>query len=156
MVPSHHLNQCRNIVNWTLGNKLQWNINRNLYIFIKENAFEIVVWKMVAILSRPQCVNEKPHWFRLWLVLHQATSHNLSRCLHSAMTPYGVIKLHWVNSCHVEIVFNTLRPRDKMAAIFQTTFWNAFSWMKMYQFRLRFHWSLFPRVKLTIFQHWFR
>ena len=22
---------------------------------------------------------------------------------------------------------------DKMAAIFQTTFWNAFSWMKMYE-----------------------
>ena len=46
--------------------------------------------------------------------------------------------------------------RDKMAAIFQTTFSNAFSSMKMYTFRLRFHWSLFPRVQLTIFQHWFR
>ena len=46
--------------------------------------------------------------------------------------------------------------RDKMAAIFQTTFSNAFSRMKMFKFRLRFHWSLFPRVQLTIFQHWFR
>ena len=46
--------------------------------------------------------------------------------------------------------------RDKMAAIFQMTFSNAFSWMKMFKFRLRFHWSLFPRVQLTIFQHWFR
>ena len=46
--------------------------------------------------------------------------------------------------------------RDKMAAIFQTTFSNAFSWMKMHEFRLRFHWSLFPRVQLTKFQHWFR
>ena len=43
-----------------------------------------------------------------------------------------------------------------MAAIFQTTFSNAFSWMKMFKFLLRFHWSLFPRVQLTIFQHWFR
>ena len=40
----------------------------------------------------------------------------------------------------------------KMAAIFQTTF----SYMKMYEFRLRFHWSVFPRVKFTIFHHWFR
>ena len=40
--------------------------------------------------------------------------------------------------------------RDKMAAIFQTTFSNAFSWMKIFKFRLRFHWSLFPRVQLTI------
>ena len=46
--------------------------------------------------------------------------------------------------------------RDKMAAIFQTTIANAFSWMKMYEFRLRFHWILFPGVQLTIFQHWFR
>ena len=46
--------------------------------------------------------------------------------------------------------------RDKMAAIFQTTFSNAFSWIKMYEFRLRFHWSLLLRVQLTIFQHWFR
>ena len=46
--------------------------------------------------------------------------------------------------------------RDKMAAIFPTTFSNAFSWKKMFEFRLKFHWSLFPRVQLTIFQHWFR
>ena len=39
--------------------------------------------------------------------------------------------------------------RDKMDAIFQTTFFNASSLMKMYQFRLRFHWSLFPGIQLT-------
>ena len=55
--PSHYLNQCWNIVKWTLGNKLHWNFNRNSYIFIQENAFEKVVWKMAAILSRSQCVN---------------------------------------------------------------------------------------------------
>ena len=31
--------------------------------------------------------------------------------------------------------------RDKMAAISQTTLSNAFSWMKMLDFRLKFHWS---------------
>ena len=36
--------------------KLQWNLNRNLYIFIKENVFENVVRKLAAISSRPQCV----------------------------------------------------------------------------------------------------
>ena len=45
--------------------------------------------------------------------------------------------------------------RDKMAAIIQT-FSNGFSWMKMYQFRLKFHWSLFLGVQLLIFQHRFR
>ena len=46
--------------------------------------------------------------------------------------------------------------RDKMAAIFQTTFWNGFSWMKMYEFQVKFHWSLFLEVQLTTCQHWFR
>ena len=44
---------------------------------------------------------------------------------------------------------------DNMAAIFQTTFSNAFFLMKMYWFQSRFHWSLFSRIQSTIFQHWF-
>ena len=43
-----------------------------------------------------------------------------------------------------------------MATNFLTTIWNAFYWMKMYKLWLRFHWSFFPGVQLTIFQHWFR
>ena len=46
--------------------------------------------------------------------------------------------------------------RDKMAAIFQTTISNAFSWMNMHEFWLKFHRRLFLRVQLTISQHWFR
>ena len=41
----------------SIGNKLQWNFNQNTYIYIQENVFENVVWKMAGILSRPQCVN---------------------------------------------------------------------------------------------------
>ena len=56
------------------------------------------------------------------------------------------------------------RPGDKPLSEPMTEFTNAymhhfsntFSRMKMYEFQLRFHWSLFLRVKLTIFQHWFR
>ena len=50
----------------------------------------------------------------------------------------------------------THQGRGKMAAIVQTTFSNAFSWMNMYEFHLRFHWDLFLRFQLTISQHWFR
>ena len=46
--------------------------------------------------------------------------------------------------------------RDKMDAISLTTFSSTFSWMKMFEFRLKFHWSLFLRVQLTISQHWFK
>ena len=46
--------------------------------------------------------------------------------------------------------------RDEMNNISQTTFSNVFSSMKMFEFRLKSHWSMFPRVQLIIFQHWFR
>ena len=55
--PSHYLNQWWNIVNQTLGKKLQWNLKQNSFVFIQENALENVVWKMVAILSLPECIN---------------------------------------------------------------------------------------------------
>ena len=63
--PSHCLKQWWYIVFWTLGNKLQGNFNRNSNIFIQENAFENVVWKMAATLSWPQCVNvvNVRHWY---------------------------------------------------------------------------------------------
>ena len=52
---SHYLNLCWNIVNWTLSDKLQWNLYWNTYISIQENAIENIVSKMAAILSRLQC-----------------------------------------------------------------------------------------------------
>ena len=57
MVPSYHLDQCWNIVNWNLRNKFQSNLKWNSYIFIQENAFPNVVCEMAAILCRPQWVN---------------------------------------------------------------------------------------------------
>ena len=36
--------------------------------------------------------------------------------------------------------------RDKMVAFSQTTSLNALSWMKMYEFRLKFHLNMFQRV----------
>ena len=46
-------------------------------------------------------------------------------------------------------------PLDKMAAILQTIFSDAFLWMKSFVFWLKVHRSLFLRVQLTISQHWF-
>ena len=38
---------------------------------------------------------------------------------------------------------------DKMAANLPTTLSSALSWMKIYRLRLRFPWSMFPRVQLN-------
>ena len=50
--------------------------------------------------------------------------------------------------------FNTLRPRQNGRQYF--TFLNAFSWMKIYIYQLKFHWSLFLSFELAIIQHWYR
>ena len=55
-------------------------------------------------------------------------------------------------TCHWSAWFNS-SPLTKVSAISQTTFSNAFSWVKSFVFWLIFHWSLFLSVKLTIFQH---
>ena len=77
VVPSHYLNQCWNIVNWTLENKHQWNLNRNSYIFIQENAFENIICEMVAILYRLQCVNFYQRKFSHLLLLWQISIYKL-------------------------------------------------------------------------------
>ena len=41
-------------------------------------------------------------------------------------------------------------------AVSQTTFSNAFSWMKKREFRVKSHRNLLLRLQLTISQHWFR
>ena len=48
-----------------------------------------------------------------------------------------------------------LSPRQ-MDAISQTMFSSSSSWKKMFEFRIKFHWSLFLRVQSTIFHHWFK
>ena len=51
---------------------------------------------------------------------------------------------------------STHQGRDKTTANFLTTFSNAVSWMKMYEFLYDFIEICSQWVKLTIFQHWFR
>ena len=45
---------------------------------------------------------------------------------------------------------------DKMSTISQTIFSIAFSWMTIFVFWFKFHWSLFVKLQLTISEHWFR
>ena len=78
----------------------------------------------------------------------------------------GTRAIAWLPSSHGATLGNTgkldryqaltIWVRDKTDAILLTTFSNAFSWLKLFQFSLLFHWSLFPRVQLTIYHGWFR
>ena len=57
--------------------------------------------------------------------------------------------------CRLWYNHNTLRQRQN-GCHFPDNIFKWISWMKMYEFRLTFHWIFFLRVHLTIFQHWFR
>ena len=69
LAPSYYLNQCWLIVSWSLGNDIQWNFNQKFNIFIPENVFENVICKMMAILSRPQCVDDINYSFVFYTIL---------------------------------------------------------------------------------------
>ena len=97
--PSHYLNQCWNIVNWTLRNKLQGNLHRNSYIFIQENPFENFVCKMAAIFSRPQCVKIiSVYWLVRWIIY------------------IPVIRLYLINTAYTSfwLMFDFMKAFDKV------------------------------------------
>ena len=74
----------------------------------------------------------------MWHV-NTTNSQHLPATNHFTVTPLST-KSTWIEGKEALL---THWGRDKMAAISQMTFSNAFSWMKKYQFRLRFHRSLF-------------
>ena len=53
----------------------------------------------------------------------------------------------------VTVVLKILRPRQNERHFADDI---LSTWTKMFALRLTFHWRLFRRVHLTIFQHWFR
>ena len=67
--------------------KIQWNISRNLKIFIQENAFENVIWKMAAILFWPHVLNQLSlNFFPGTLLAAMMTWHHLCKCVSGLST----------------------------------------------------------------------
>ena len=79
-----------------------------------------------------------------------------THCLYSTIGCWCDNILSNSRSAILDISDLTHWGRDKMDAISQTPFSIVFSWIKWYEFRLRFHCNLFLEGQLTIFQHWFR
>ena len=120
---SHYLNQCWNIVNMTLRNKSQWNINRDSHIFIQENAFENVICKMSAIVSRPHCVKL------------DLCSIMIDMCFWFMVCKSFCANLHYTfqKRCYDLRHINTLRPRQNGCHfaddIFKCIFLNKNVWI---------------------------
>ena len=71
--PSHYLNQCWVIVNWTLRNESQWNFNQNAYLFIHEDASENIVCEMA-----PFCPMGDELITRLLIIVLECSPHKTS------------------------------------------------------------------------------
>ena len=79
MAPSHYLDRCWVIDNWTLGNIYQWNCNQNTKLFIGSHFADKLKWPLKALVTRKLkgCLNcrlPKRYW-RFWrFKVYNATS----------------------------------------------------------------------------------
>ena len=77
-----HLNQCCVTVNWTLGNKIQWNFNQNTKFSIRENVSENIVCEITAILSKGRSVDLCTYAVVFFPLTNSATAPRLVLCRH--------------------------------------------------------------------------
>ena len=110
----------------------------HLYIMIQSN----MTWHYMKH-DKNKCRNS------IWISIHKI-SPGLNNILKIVIVCQTTWKLY---PCCPPL---THKGQDKMAAGLQTTFSNAFFSMKMFEFRLKFHWSMFLRAQLTISEHRFR
>ena len=88
---AHYLNQSWIFCNWTLGNKLCWNLNQNAYFSHSRKCTGNALCKIPAILFRAQCVEDsqmnhstKQKWELLfkWVWLLQQGTRQISQVWH--------------------------------------------------------------------------
>ena len=130
----------------------------------------ILVYIPCSMIMLDMCILEtdwlKRLWFSCRMLCHSCQSWNVTMV--TALPSMEVLDIylwfHWRPS-DWQVSYHSVKRKqlvwwsfhlthwgqDKMAAISQVTFSNAFSWMKMYEFCLRFPQNMFLRVQLTIF-----
>ena len=119
-MPSHYLNQGWNIVNWTLGNKLQWNFNPKSNIFILERGLKCL--RNAVHLSRTNGFSNVLYWqinrviasvtrttdtdsIQIWYTIHKSdhdktTANEISPQVHVPDTNVGsYFDYHYTFSC---------------------------------------------------------
>ena len=110
--------------------------------------------EMVFILRRGPGVCKK--WTNIlrwvWGISGQADRQE-DRYIHLMFPPTSWPAIYTYFSTNVLI---THLPLGKMDIFLQTLFSDAISWMKSFVLWLKFYWSLFLKIQLTINQHWFR
>ena len=132
---------CDNLIKWNSAMNISYHDWQSFCIVVLFDLDQMILPK----LSPVECIcRDLQSCVTLW----KGSAQRISM---KEITPMG---WHW--GCMFAPTHNlTHLPMDKMAAISQRTFLNTFPWMKSFVFWLKFHWSLFLRVQLTMSQHWF-
>ena len=143
-------------IKWCSNDILQ--VQQSINCFVCENAERLKYYNIIKAPSTSAAIY--PQW-RLWFHRTKYTLHSIKHREVSMlyMCIQDIRSLH--NLTGISVSDAAERPlthwgRDQIDAFSQTTFSNAFSRMKVNGFCLGFHWRLFLRLELTIFQHWFR
>ena len=101
-------------------------------------------WKSIChyivCISQIKFNKTKVNTFLLFIIL----------CVSSVVSP-SVLFPKWHKQPYDQLIF----PWTKWPPFWQTTFSNAFAWMKIIELLFKFHWSFILAVKLTITQHVF-
>ena len=162
----YHLKWSYTKTNFPLNLNYNWKISMEIFLWSAGRpdslGFAYTIFCMWRLVYIPNFFGKiYVGLFLLTATTHRPSPHKVVNyfCCQAELGNMTATPLHPSLSCTVhslQYLSLTHRGRDKMAALSQTTLASAFSWMKMFEFWFRFHWSLLPRVELTIFQHWFR
>ena len=121
--------------NLTLRNKLQWNFNRYSNIFIQENPFQNVVWKIAAILSRPQCViaisseNSNLHFHHYCKRCDVFCDITMSGIICSSLKPFATIKS--LSTRHVYFFAKTIIKQISLFPPSLSTLYDKWWWYRI-------------------------
>ena len=144
-----------------------------MYVLFKNSGNSIQRWWLNPLKYKNLTITKVPwitfvyihgniNWYGCWrcqVINHLCPSCYTNRIIYST-SPWSIdqqqVRLFLPTPMSSWRVHLRYWGRDKMAAISQTTLSDEFSCMKIHELRLIFHWALFLRVQLTIFQHWFR
>ena len=105
---------------------------RQMHITTQPPITKIRLWTDLRFDSNlPGTIEFKPCYLPI-PILQSCRDPQTDRCLWCIWKKIAVILTHL--------------PLHKMAKISQTTWSNAFSWMKMFEFQIKFHWNVFLGV----------
>ena len=167
-------------VHWYVFSPMQWQIQMQDIDQLHRNKFFMNILDLIKVF---ECINLNPNVHKFIQLTVPSTGHVQNKSIQHKYINNHFDKHAWRYSglqsltllTYISSIFKNHKllslgkialrhlhkplthwSLHKISAILQLAFSNAFSLMKMYEFQLKFHLSLFLRVQLIIFQHWFR